>query len=237
VIRVTASKAGLLPVCQYAFRATTPWEYTTSRAADQGNAFHAAAAALVDPEIRASGMKGTKWLLDRLNQAATWLDAQDFNNRLEAEVAFAYDPATGAARILGKNIGRKYEQAGRKPHEVVGSADFLLAGGQPLHVFDWKTGRTVTEAVWPQMEMLGLMAARAHDVDCVVLRPLHVTDYGVEDSMVREMGPDELDALAIRIRRDVAAIEDSWPEPGPHCDADWCPARAKCVAYQMRKAG
>lgn len=233
--RVSASKAGLLPHCQWAFRETTPWEYTTSRAAEQGNQFHAAVAAIIDTDIQYGAVRGTKWLLDRLNQATRWLDAQEFNNPPSAEVAFAYDPATGKSRILGKNIGRKYREAGKADHEIAGSADFVVVESGLVTTWDWKSGRAVNDTVWPQMEMLGLMAARAYDAERVVLRPLHVTDYGVEDSMVREMGPDELDALAERIKRDVAAIPDSWPEPGPHCDEQWCPSRKFCVAYQDMK--
>ena len=79
--------------------------------------------------------------------------------------------------------------------------------------------------MWPQMEMLGVMAARAYGVERVELRPLHVTDYGIEDGMRRELGAEDLRRVAGSIRRNVGAIADAWPEPGDHCDGEWCMAR------------
>lgn len=235
---VSASKAGLLPHCQYPFRDGTPWEYTKSAAAEKGQRFHDAIACVVDEDIpKPTGIKGTGWLLDRMKVATAWLDSQTFPTRLHAELAFAYDPETGAGRILGKNIGRRYKEHGQKPHELAGSADFLFVHEGTVYVYDWKTGKSVTDSVWAQMEWLGLFAARAHGVEHVVLRPLHVTDYGIEDSMVQELFASQLAMIAADIRRDVAAIPDSWPEPGPHCDEHWCPTRKSCGLYQIRKAG
>lgn len=237
-MRVSASKAGLLPRCQYPFRDATPWDNTPpGRAAEYGQRFHDAIAGVVDPAVVPMAIKGTKWLLDRLNHATAWLDAQDFPTAPQAEVAFAYDWSTGTSRVIGKNIGRKYRQHGKTDDEIAGSADFVVREGGVVHVYDWKTGKAVTDSVWPQMEWLGLFAARAYGVESVVLRPLHVTDYGIEDGMRRELDANDLRRVTEGIRRDVGAIADAWPEPGEHCDGEWCPARGACGLYQIRKAG
>lgn len=234
-MKVSASKAGLLPHCQFAFRATTPWDDSPpGRAAVDGQKFHDAIAGVVDPEVKPLAIKGTKWLLDRLNRATAWLDAQNFLSAPEAEVAFAFDWSTGTSRVLGKNIGRKYRQAGKTDDEIAGSADFVIRLPDVVHVYDWKTGRAVTDSVWPQMEWLGLFAARAYGVSRAIVRPLHVTDYGIEDGMQREV---DLERVARDIRKNVGAIADAWPEPGEHCDREWCPARGGCALYHIRKAG
>lgn len=232
---VSASKAGLLPLCQYPFRDGTPWEETKSVAADKGNLFHAAVAGIVDPEIQVTSLKGTEWLLKRLTKASAWLDAQAFPSPPVAEIAFAFDWSTGTSRVLGKNIGRKYRQHGKTDDEIAGSADFLVVHDGTVTVYDWKTGKAVTESVWPQMEWLGLFAARAYGATRAVLRPIHVTDFGIEDGLVRELDASGLARVAESIRRDVAAIPDSWPEPGPHCEDQWCPARKHCALYNQRK--
>lgn len=233
MIRVTASKAGLLPVCQYVFRDGTPWLDTPGRAAIDGQTFHSAVAPIVDGDLPAYSGRLSKWVRKRLDSAVAWLE----NNpgSYHAEMAFAYDTAKGAARILGKNIGREYDKHGRTATDVVGAADFVEQREDgSVHVFDWKTGRAVTDAVWPQMEMLGLLAARAYNARHVVLRPLHVTEFVVEDGMVREMDADALLRLEAAVLRDVAAIPDAWPTYGAHCDQLYCPARKACGVYEIR---
>jgi hypothetical protein len=238
-VRVSASKAGLLPLCQYPFRESTPWDNTPpGRAAEYGQRFHDAIAGVVDPAVKPLAIKGTEWLLKRLKHATAWLDAQTFHSMPEAEVAFAYDWNTDTSRVVGKNIGRRYKQHGKTDDEIAGSADFVVVLPGLVVVYDWKTGRAVTDSVWPQMEMLGVMAARAYGVERVELRPLHVTDYGIEDGMRRELGAEDLRRVADGIRRNVGAIADAWPEPGDHCDGEYCPARDACGLYQAnRKAG
>lgn len=233
-MRVSASKAGLLAQCAYAFREGTPWLEERGRAAVMGDDFHQRIAGTVDAQVP-TVLKPitTKWLRERLDHAQAWI-AENQVAGWRAEVAYGYDPQTGEGRILGYNIGREYEKHGKKPYEIAGSADIAVVSGETVIVYDWKTGRAVTDAVWPQMEWLCLMAARATgawDAKAVVL---HATDYGVVES-VRAFTDVDLWGVAERMRVDVGAIEDAWPTPGLHCDACYCPARNACDLYQLSK--
>lgn len=236
--RVTASRAALLSSCAYAFRDGVQWDETTGRAAVQGDEFHKAIAPIVDPTLEAVPfLPTTKWFRTRFEHAVKWLDL----NRLEsmrAEVAYAYDPATDTARILGYDIGREYEKHGKLPHEIAGSADISDASTPTvIMVRDWKTGRSVTDAVWPQLDWLALFAARAEGKAAASVGPLHVTEFGVADTMRRSLGPDDLTRIATGIRAQVESIEDAWPTPGPWCDGCYCPARGSCSVYQLTKKG
>ncbi len=230
----SASKAALFSACAYAFRRGTEWVEERGRAAIQGDQFHVAIAPEVDPSItNAPFPPTTKWHRERMAQATDWI-ARNYVPGWRAEVAYAYDPRNDTARILGYNIGRKYEKHGKLPHELAGSTDI---GWQnyAAHVRDWKTGRAVTDAVWPQLEWLGLFSARAHGLKSAVVGPLHVTDYGVGDTMIRELDESDLDRIANGIREQLASVEDAWPTPGVHCNALYCPARAGCDVYQINR--
>lgn len=232
MIRVTASKAGLLPVCQYVFRDGTPWLDTPGRAAIDGNTFHAAIAPEVDASLPAYTGRRSKWVERRLEAARAWLAANP--GQYEAEVAYALDVDTCKGRVLGKNIGRDYEKHGRGPRDLVGAADFVQVVGKVAHVYDWKTGRAVTDTVWPQMRTLGVLVAQAYGVESVVLRPLHVTEYVVEDGMREEMDLGALALAEVALRQNIARIPDAWPTYGAHCNELWCPARKACHVYEIR---
>jgi hypothetical protein len=234
VIRATASKAGLLEVCQFPFREGTLWEDSPGRAAIDGNTFHAAVAPIVDPDLPAYTGRLSKWVTRRLVAAREWL--AEHPAQYEAEVAYALDVDTCKGRVLGKNIGRRYEEHGRTARDMVGAADFVLVEGKTAHVYDWKTGRAVDDRVWPQMRMLGVLVAQAYPlvVEHVVLRPLHVTEHIVEDGMVQEMTLADLALAEVAMRTAVASIPDAWPTYGPHCNDLYCPARKGCGVYQLR---
>ncbi len=233
-MRVSASKAALLTRCAYAFREGTPWVEERGRAAIQGDDFHQRMAWVVDATIlQVTRPVTTKWLRERLEHAHAWVEA----NRVpdwRAEVAYAYDPQTGVGRVLGYNIGREYDKHGKLPHEIAGSADIAWLSGDTVVVADWKTGRAVTDSVWPQMEWLCLMAARATGAWHARARVLHATDYGVVESE-RSFDDVALWRIAEQLRIDTNAIDDAWPVTGEHCDQMYCPARAGCELYQLSK--
>lgn len=235
-MRVSASKAGLLAQCAYAFRERTPWVEERGRAAVMGQDFHDRIAPVVDPTLPlVLRAVTTKWLRERLAHAQEWV-ARNRVHHWRAEVAYAYDPQTGAGRILGYNIGREYEKHGKLPNEIAGSADIAEVTGDVAVVYDWKTGRTVTDAVLPQMEWLCLMAARATGAYYARAVVLHATDYGVVETS-RDYDDLQLWRIAEQLRIDVNAIEDAWPTPGLHCDTCYCPAKAGCELYQITKKG
>lgn len=233
-MRVSASKASLLAGCAYPFREGTPWLEERGRAALQGDDFHQRMAPVVDPTLPTVDRPvTTKWLRERLAHASAWLN-ENRATTWRAEVAYAYDPQSGKGRILGYNIGREYEKHGKLPHEIAGSADIAWLSGDTIVVADWKTGRAVTDAVWPQMEWLCLFAARATGAWYARAIVLHATDYGVIETE-KSYDDVELNRIADQLRIDADAIEDAWPVAGPWCDGCYCPARAGCDLYQLGK--
>lgn len=233
-MRASASKAALLAKCAYAFREGTPWLEDRGRAAINGDRFHRAIASYITTGVRPVETGRTlKWLEERLDHAIEWC-TQNVPAGARVEVAYAYDPQTGVGRILGYDIGREYEKHGKLPHELAGSADIAWMSGDYVVISDWKTGRAITDAVWPQMEWLCVMAARAMGAWGATAQVLHATDYGIVMTQ-RTYDDVALWRIAEQLRIDVDAIEDAWPAAGDHCDTCYCPARAGCDLYQLTK--
>ncbi|GAC1536031.1 MAG: hypothetical protein NVS3B1_30230 [Marmoricola sp.] len=233
-MRVSASKAALLSACAFPFREGTSWVKEQGRSAINGDRFHRAMASYLATGVRpVETGRRLKWLEDRLDHAIAWVDTNR-SPTWRAEVAYTYDPQTGMGRILGYDIGREYEKHGKLPHEIVGSADIAGMEGETVLVADWKTGRSISDDVWSQMEWLCLMAARATGAWHARALVLHATDYGIVPAE-RIYDDVALARIAAQLRVDVGAIEDAWPVAGPHCDACYCPARAGCDLYQLGK--
>jgi hypothetical protein len=233
-VRYSASKAALLASCAFPFREATPWVEERGRSAINGDRFHKAIAPYVDGgDVLPETGRALKWLEERLAHATAWIDANRHPS-WRSEVAYAFCPVTGKARILGYNIDREYEKHGKLPHEIGSSADIAGMEGETVTVDDWKTGRSIADSVWMQLEQLCLMAARATGAWHARARVLHATDYGI---VVTERTYDDaaLARIGDQLRVDVEAIEDAWPVTGPHCDGQYCPARAGCDLYQLSK--
>lgn len=229
----TASKAALLAHCAYPFRDGVKWTETRGEAAIKGDNFHQAVASLVDETIPKPAVKGTKWLLDRLKHAQDWID-RNYVRGWRAEEAYAYDPETGTSTMLGHNIGRAYEQHGRKPGELAGSSDIAWINGTRVFGADWKTGRFVSDHVWFQMGWLSLFQARHYGVTEATTIVLHVTESGVNE-LRRDFGRDDLRRIEDDLRAQLRAVPDAWPTAGDHCDACFCPVRPDCEVYAIRR--
>ncbi len=232
--RVTASKSALLASCAFSFRESTPCVDERGRSAINGDRFHKAIASYIKTGVRpVETGRRLKWLEDRLDHATAWVDANR-SPSWRAETAYAYEPNAGTGRLLGYDIDRRYTEYGKLPTEIAGSADIAGIEGETVVVYDWKTGRSVTDTVWHQMRWLCLMAAKATVAWHARAVVLHATDYGVIQS---EQTYDDVQLwrIAEELRLDVAAIEESWPLVGPHCDQLYCPARAGCEFYQISK--
>lgn len=105
------------------------------------------------------------------------------------EVAVAFDVATGAARVLGENIGRSYGDLA--PFEIAGSIDVLGLDGDAVVVLDWKTGMRDVEpaATNAQLHFYALAACRALGRDRAIIRIVY-TQRGTCDQA-------EIDALEL----------------------------------------
>ncbi len=222
MMRVTASKVGLLSYCQWWARSEAKWDTRTSSAADRGTRFHAAIAKAVR-----TGERDTSELAEDIRQeyehAFAWLDALPRGPRIDEEVAFAWDPDSDTAEVLGV-IDRQYKPTSR----LCGTADLVVndAGAGEVWVFDWKTGSG--EGAGPQLRVLGLMAARAYGVDTVRVAALEVSKSGVNEVAWETLDAFALAGIAGDLAEQLASIKDAEPKPGSHCGELYCPARLTC---------
>jgi hypothetical protein len=233
--------------CQYFARPDADWSAEAdevSYEARLGLAFHEVA-----PYVLA-GSEGltddafddiaAKWNVDRdelaeyrdslLKACGDGLEAELFaGKKWRAEVAYAYNVKTSAARRLQVEGHRQYPEL--EDDEIALTVD---AASDTLKdyvvILDWKTGSF--RYLEPprhnlQMGLSALAAARAADVDTVVVYIVRVTpeDVKVEKVVFREL---DFDAIADEIRALVKYIPGSEPCPGEWCS--FCPARGACPA-------
>ena len=142
-----------------------------------------------------------------------------------AEVAFAWDYETDAARELGRNLGRKYPET--RPTEYIGTADVVGLTEDAAIVLDWKSGYgDLPRENW-QLRALALFAARAYGRSAAQV------------AIVRTWAPDRIrpqsfDALDLAgFASELKAMPMAWSNAprlvqGDHCT--YCPAFASCPA-------
>lgn len=153
---------------------------------------------------------------------------------IRAEVAVAYDVATGLARELGCSIGRAYE--GLAPFEIPGTVDMVaLAPGRAL-VVDWKSFEDVGPPEQnPQALFYALCFARIHGADEVTVAISYLGAGGTRHATLDSF---ELETFAQRLQRvygeaaeqkaRVASGRLPDVSEGPWCKH--CPAIASCPA-------
>jgi len=227
MMRVTASKVGLLEHCQYFATPEAVWSDTASAAADRGTRFHRAIALYingvpglplsVEDDIREEFRHAKKWVDDL---RAAYPDAE-----LHAEQAFAWNPETDEADIIPA-AERDY-QAGHG--RLCGTADLVVvfpAGMKNVLVYDWKTGSG--EGAGPQLRTLSLMAARAWKTETATGAALEVTGAGVKEVAHEHHDAFALAGIAGGLSDLLAFIPGAEPRPGTHCGELYCPARATC---------
>jgi hypothetical protein len=153
-----------------------------------------------------------------------------------AEVALAFDPATGVPRVLGIDIGRAYAQHGCLKTDVAMSIDVVGYDGltDTAYAIDHKTGWHVDPAVeHAQIRACAVLWARFLGASRAV-GELHKVE---EDGSIR-IDRVEFDAPAIEagiewlkgLSRWVGSVPE--PSPGPHCTARFCKALLSCPAHR-----
>lgn len=244
-MRTTASGLALLNACGYSFREDVALPPDPpSDESKRGTAF----AELCDAMI--SGKGDTMALLKTQGEVpdseaarldAMWEHASRWiakNRKLgwRAEQPFAWDPATDVGRELTRSTHRGYE--GATPTELCGTADLVSIEGEVVVVWDWKTTTPGARDVdaRDQLEGLALMAARAWGYDSARIVTLIVTEDGIEEVEGAMLDAFDLDAVADRIRGDLARVATSEPAPGKHCTGRYCKAIAVCPATQAALA-
>lgn len=157
-----------------------------------------------------------------------------------AEVAYALDPITGKARELGRDLERKYDEAGARENEIVGAADFVAISSDGVYVDDLKTGHSHLTRAADNLQVTGLAvaAARAYGAKRARVRLLirREDNSGYFDEA--SLDDFELDFALYRLRQAVKSVEEARAEvaagktprlhEGPWCEH--CPARAGCPA-------
>lgn len=230
MIRVTASKLALLDECRYFARPEVEWADRDSDDASTGREVHRMLDELLHHAVVVASSDTRA--LSYFAAASAWLE-RNRRTGMRPEVAFAYDPATGAARELQDASGhRDYSSVGE--NEIAGTADIVCMGidgeGNFVAVDDWKVsiGPDVLDAT-AQLSGLALFAARAYGVERARIRTLKITERGVEP-IEQWLDEWDLSGVADAIREGVEQIGTSEPEPGLHCAERWCPALAGCPA-------
>lgn len=237
-MRVSGSRVDLAMACGYAFNGQEWPEDQGSTAASVGTAFHYIAAKLVnkseamgknliDHAIEAAGIEAGSPLVEQVrDMIPEALYTEDEPG--DAEIAYAWDYETGAARVLGIDIGRNYNLG---PNEIAGSADIVGCNGNQLYVADWKTGQKPPAARGNGQLMFSAMCAnKLVDYDEVRLEIRHVRGGGevwVDSDVVSRF---DLDAFETELQDAIRAIPASKPKPGPHCAGKYCPLRSVCPA-------
>jgi hypothetical protein len=230
-MRVSASKVGLLAHCQAFARPEMEWDNRSSEAAERGTRFHTAIARWIASD-RLGDFVIEDDIREEYEQAKAWVESLGSNRPpLRVEVAFAWDPATDKAELLG-STNRDYSRGQGK---LCGTADLVMLvqnGGAPTAamVWDWKTGSG--ENAGPQLRALGLMVARAYQVEHVTVAALEVRASGVAEVAREELDGFALAMLAGELAEQVAAIPTAEPRPGSHCGELYCPARLSCPLGQ-----
>ena len=220
---VTASKAGLLGECQYWARPEAEWHDAQRDDAEAGTRFHGAIAQYVET--------GNVLVLDEditplVASAVAWVDSFG-REQLRAEVAFAWDPATDTAEIIGQNIGRDYSAGGGR---ICGTADIVAISrvAKAGYVGDWSTGDGSKKG--PQLRTLALMLARAEGLVAVTVEGLEVSAEGVRSVCREDLDAFDFASVAGEIAENLAKVPTAEPKPGPHCAELFCPALATCPA-------
>jgi len=230
-MRATASKVGLLSFCQWWARPEAQWSYTTSAAAERGTRFHSAIAKYLAGAEAAPEAD----IAEEYERAKEWIDSLGVSKaRLGREIAFAWDPETDTSESLGHDTARDYSKgAGR----LCGTADLVMLVMGDLEkttkpvaamVWDWKTGSG--EGAGPQLRALGLMVARAYDVEQVTVAALEVRASGVTEVAREDLDSFALASIAGELAEQLAAVRNATPLPGSHCGELYCPARLACPA-------
>lgn len=168
-----------------------------------------------------------------VGHVAELLEDEQGDRWRRAEVALAYDCASGRARELTTEQARDY--SGRLPGELSGTPDLVRVRADGLLVVrDWKTGRYkwgVRAGEQPQLRALGLAAASAYGADEVLVEIAQVDEDGVRRSDDL-LDPFELDVISDELRELLARIGAAQepPRPGYWCAGAYCPVVATCPA-------
>jgi len=245
-VKISGSKVGLARRCAYwALDSVELPPDTVGDPARIGTAFHALAGGFIErgvgciredafPELDDLTDAQARDVVARAEDwAMVWPDIAPPGKAI-VEMAYAYDPQSGACRELGRNIGRGYAEHGAKPHEICCSVDVVAIDGSHATIIDHKTGRGRPEHVSDsgQLQFAALCVVACNPgLESITLEYHYVNKAGEIDVQSHDL--DLLIDLAA-FRSELATVhlsvvmETAQPQDGPHCGDLYCPARATC---------
>jgi hypothetical protein len=155
---------------------------------------------------------------------------------VRAEVAVAYDVATGAGRELGVGLGRKYGALG--PCEIPGTVDLLILAPGRAVIVDWKFYADVGSPADNEQTLLyALAAARAYSLDEVTVAIAYLGE-GKQRVPMATLDVLDLDAFAsslqqlhLRVAAQQKRVTDGrMPDVSESRQCRYCPAAHACPA-------
>jgi hypothetical protein len=248
--------------CAYWLRPGVPWtKREGNEYSDGGNVLHHAMSSFVtcenginlvppeETELRALYVSAKTWLIPRRVVG------------MRAEVAFAYDTATGLGRELvdppGELDARWYVVPAKRAayagpggpiraSEVPGRVDLVCLGvdadGGYVRIWDYKFhfGPEHQDAQ-AQLELLSLAVARTFGLNRVQAIAVHVWEDRFEEETCGVKNADGVHELGEEALREIAKgfdklarsfANDPQPTHGAHCDGRYCPAVLACPIKQ-----
>lgn len=215
-----------------------PLVNTTSPYAERGTAIHEYLEAIQGGTEPADALERvpSEW-----RDICAAIDLDRLPKGLAAEVAFAYDVATGKGRELGRRVGRKY--VGLGPTEIAGTLDVVGVSEDAVYVLDYKAGwsELPPPAENFQLRAGGLAAARAYGKSRAFLDLARVKESGaIWKPDQAELDEFDLDVFAAELRplfdrikaARARAAELGEPDVALGAWCKYCPSWGACPAQK-----
>lgn len=162
-----------------------------------------------------------------------------------AEVAFAYDPAAGTAREIGRGLSRRDAYATLAPGEIPGTADVVGLTVDSVVIADYKTGWADIAPVrrnW-QLRFYALCACLAYGRSRAHIAIVRIKDDGTVWADQETIEAFDLDMFAGELAELLGKIGAGAKQltTGAHCRYcpafAWCPAQTNLVRALVDKPG
>lgn len=221
---ITASKLSLALKCAYSFRDTPSVSPSApSAAAAYGSALHK----IIERTINGEKFDVPQEFLEDFRAWREWWRENAVDSAITiAEPAFAFDPHTAKAFLIGRGIDRAYG-AFALPDHIFGSADLICIRRGHADVYDWKTGRVVENAYDSvQLQFLALCVSKIFG--CTVTVHQVQIRHGAVAHTWHTYG--KLDDFAEKLAELASTAKTSPPRAGAHCQKKYCRLYGACPA-------
>lgn len=222
--------------------------YSQNQSAQRGTNIHNFIATAIDhgeEHARATlpARHNGRAIIDRINFPEVIADLVD----LVSEIAIYWNVVTGECKVLGKDIGRNYYQAGAEDWSYVGSIDIVARNAVTgdLVIADVKTGlQDVQAAGCDQLQLLAYICSKIYEVSKVETRIIKIWDNGairINSHVIEEaemkLIEQKLLGVHTKVMENVAAFGKGEATDYFYSDdlCKWCPCRTECPMYRQEK--